>query len=113
MPHGMRQSIGNFLLRRLDEVGIRHIFGVAGDYNVEFTQQLEDRGAPAWIGTCNELNGSYELPHCNRNVFRAATVKECPWACGPPKWIKTRSGGIVKSITCDASLTERYANVRK
>jgi len=39
----MKDAIGNFLLRRLDEAGIRHLFGVAGDYNVEFTQQLEDR----------------------------------------------------------------------
>jgi indolepyruvate decarboxylase len=63
----MKQSIGNVLLRRLDEAGIRHIFGVAGDYNVEFTQQLEDRGAPAWIGTCNELNGSYAADGYARN----------------------------------------------
>ena len=55
----MKQSIGNFLLRRLHEAGVRHIFGVPGDYNLEFMQQLEDRGDPAWIGTCNELNGSY------------------------------------------------------
>lgn len=55
----MKEAIGIFLLRRLEEAGIRHIFGVAGDYNVEFTQQLEDRGMPTWIGTCNELNGSY------------------------------------------------------
>jgi indolepyruvate decarboxylase len=55
----MKQSIGNFLLRRLQEVGIQHIFGVPGDYNLEFMQQLEDRGCPAWIGTCNELNASY------------------------------------------------------
>jgi indolepyruvate decarboxylase len=55
----MKQSIGNFLLRRLHEAGIRHIFGVPGDYNLEFMQQLEDRGEPEWIGTCNELNGSY------------------------------------------------------
>ena len=55
----MKQSIGNFLLRRLHEVGIRHVFGVPGDYNLEFMQQLEDRGEPAWVGTCNELNGSY------------------------------------------------------
>src|ERR1700735_1611071 len=54
----MKQSIGNFLLRRLHEAGIRHIFGVPGDYNLEFMQQLEDRGDPVWIGTCNELNGS-------------------------------------------------------
>src|SRR5215469_1897316 len=55
----MQQSIGNFLLRRLQEVGVRHIFGVPGDYNLEFIQQLEDRGEPAWIGNCNELNASY------------------------------------------------------
>jgi TPP-dependent 2-oxoacid decarboxylase len=51
----MKQSIGNFLLRRLQEVGIRHIFGVPGDYNLGLMQQLEDRGEPAWIGNCNEL----------------------------------------------------------
>lgn len=55
----MKESIGNFLLRRLQEAGIKHIFGVPGDYNLEFMQQLEDRKDPAWIGTCNELNGAY------------------------------------------------------
>ena len=55
----MKQLIGNFLLRRLQEAGIRHIFGVPGDYNLELMQQLEDRGEPAWIGNCNELNASY------------------------------------------------------
>ena len=55
----MKQSIGNFLLRRLEEAGVRHLFGVPGDYNLELMQQLEDRGEPAWIGNCNELNASY------------------------------------------------------
>ncbi len=55
----MKETIGNFLLRRLYEAGIRHIFGVPGDYNLELMQQLEDRSEPAWIGNCNELNASY------------------------------------------------------
>ena len=55
----MKQSIGNFLLRRLQEAGVRHLFGVPGDYNLGLMQQLEDRGEPAWIGNCNELNASY------------------------------------------------------
>jgi indolepyruvate decarboxylase len=55
----MKETIGNFLIRRLQEVGIEHIFGVPGDYNLELMQQLEDRGEPAWIGNCNELNASY------------------------------------------------------
>ena len=55
----MKEMIGNFLLRRLEEAGIRHLFGVPGDYNLGLMQQLEDRGEPAWIGNCNELNASY------------------------------------------------------
>src|SRR5215831_9342600 len=55
----MKEPIGGFLLRRLEDAGIRHIFGVPGDYNLELMQQLEDRGTPAWVGNCNELNASY------------------------------------------------------
>lgn len=32
----MRQAIGDFSLRRLQESGIKHIFGVPGDYNLAF-----------------------------------------------------------------------------
>ncbi|HUK36899.1 MAG TPA: thiamine pyrophosphate-binding protein, partial [Vicinamibacterales bacterium] len=55
----MKQAIGDFLLRRLEDAGIRHLFGVPGDYNLELMQQLEDRGKPDWVGNCNELNASY------------------------------------------------------
>src|SRR5215813_10740397 len=54
-----RMKIGDFLLRRLKEAGIRHLFGVPGDYNLELLQQLQDEGTLKWIGTCNELNASY------------------------------------------------------
>jgi indolepyruvate decarboxylase len=37
-------KIGDFLLRRLAEAGIRHGFGVPGDYNLELLQQLQDTG---------------------------------------------------------------------
>src|SRR5260370_21494364 len=55
----MKETIGNFLLRRLEEVEIRHIFGVPGDFNLEFVQQLEDRRRPEWVGNCNELESCY------------------------------------------------------
>jgi TPP-dependent 2-oxoacid decarboxylase len=54
-----RMKIGDFLLRRLEEAGVRHLFGVPGDYNLELLQQLQDHGALKWIGTCSELNASY------------------------------------------------------
>jgi indolepyruvate decarboxylase len=54
-----RMTIGDFLLRRLEEAGVRHLFGVPGDYNLALLQQLQDTGTLKWIGTCNELNASY------------------------------------------------------
>jgi indolepyruvate decarboxylase len=54
-----RMTIGDFLLSRLEEAGVRHLFGVPGDYNLALLQQLQDAGALKWIGTCNELNASY------------------------------------------------------
>src|SRR6516162_2764535 len=56
---GRRMKIGDFLLRRLEEAGVRHLFGVPGDYNLELLQQLQDIGTLKWIGTCSELNASY------------------------------------------------------
>ena len=52
-------KIGDFLLRRLKEAGVGHLFGVPGDYNLALLQQLQDSGTLKWIGTCNELNASY------------------------------------------------------
>lgn len=53
------QTIGDFFIRRLHEAGIGHIFGVPGDFTLQFLQQLADRGEPEWVGCCNELNASY------------------------------------------------------
>jgi indolepyruvate decarboxylase len=55
----LTMTVGEFLLRRIREAGVRHAFGVPGDYNLELLQQLEDTGTLEWVGTCNELNGAY------------------------------------------------------
>ncbi|MDF2824718.1 MAG: hypothetical protein K0R68_2126 [Mycobacterium sp.] len=52
-------KIGDFLLRRLAEVGTTHVFGVPGDYNMSFLEQLEAHPGITWMGNCNELNGAY------------------------------------------------------
>jgi indolepyruvate decarboxylase len=54
-----RMKIGDFLLRRLEEAGIRHLFGVPGDYNLTLLQQLYDAGKVEWVGTTGELTASY------------------------------------------------------
>lgn len=52
-------TIGDYLLMRLQELGIKHIFGVPGDYNLGFLDQIENFSGIKWVGTCNELNGAY------------------------------------------------------
>ncbi|MFB9184632.1 alpha-keto acid decarboxylase family protein [Dactylosporangium sucinum] len=52
-------TVGDHLLRRLQEVGVRHIFGVPGDYEMEFLDQIEAADGIEWVGNCNELNAAY------------------------------------------------------
>jgi indolepyruvate decarboxylase len=55
----LKQTVGRFLIRRLKEAGISHLFGVPGDFNLEFLEQVEADKELVWVGCCNELNASY------------------------------------------------------
>lgn len=55
----LKQTAGEFIIRRLKEAGISHMFGVPGDYNLEFLEQVEADKELVWVGCCNELNASY------------------------------------------------------
>ncbi|MBW4566414.1 MAG: alpha-keto acid decarboxylase family protein [Mojavia pulchra JT2-VF2] len=52
-------TVGSYLLHRLAQIGIKHIFGVAGDYNMEFLDAIVNHDGIELISTCNELNASY------------------------------------------------------
>jgi indolepyruvate decarboxylase len=54
-PH---TTVGAYLVRRLEQLGLRHIFGVPGDYALTFFDILEESGIEL-INTCNELNAGY------------------------------------------------------
>jgi indolepyruvate decarboxylase len=76
-------KIGDFLLRRLQEAGVGHLFGVPGDFNLELLQQLEDAGTLKWVGTCNELNASYAADgYARLNGLAAFTVTNAVGALG-------------------------------
>jgi indolepyruvate decarboxylase len=76
-------TIGDFLLRRLEEAGVGHLFGVPGDFNLELLQQLDDGGTLKWVGTCNELNASYAADgYARLNGLGALTVTNAVGALG-------------------------------
>ncbi|TFL02421.1 thiamine diphosphate-binding protein [Pterulicium gracile] len=51
--------IGDYLLTRLEQLGVRYIFGVPGDFNLGFLDLVEDHPTIKWVGNCNELNAAY------------------------------------------------------
>ncbi len=54
----MDSTVATYLLTRLKQLGVRHAFGVPGDYVLTFMDRLIDAGIE-WVGTCNELNAGY------------------------------------------------------
>jgi TPP-dependent 2-oxoacid decarboxylase len=51
-------TIAEYLLTRLKEIGVAHIFGVPGDFVLGFFNQVLNSNVQ-YIGTCNELNAAY------------------------------------------------------
>ena len=55
----MEQStVATYLLQRLKDAGLKHAFGVPGDYVLTFMDRLIETGIQ-FVGTCNELNAGY------------------------------------------------------
>ena len=52
-------EIGEFLNLRLKQMGIQHLFGVPGDFNLSYLEQVEADSELEFIGNCNELNAAY------------------------------------------------------
>lgn len=52
-------TVGDYLLTRLQQVGIAHLFGVPGDYNLQFLDHVIASEDIRWMGSSNELNAAY------------------------------------------------------
>ncbi len=51
-------TVATYLLSRLKQAGLKHAFGVPGDYVLTFMDRLIESGIEL-VGTCNELNAGY------------------------------------------------------
>ncbi len=55
----MKITVASYLLERLQSMQISEIFGVPGDYNLGFLDEIVKYKGIEWVGTCNELNAAY------------------------------------------------------
>ena len=56
---GAMTTVGRYLAGRLVQLGVRHIFGLPGDYNLALLEELLAGEGLEWVGTANELNAAY------------------------------------------------------
>jgi indolepyruvate decarboxylase len=55
----MEQTVIQYVLSRLNQLGIKDIFGVPGDYAFPINDAISEDKNLRWIGNCNELNAAY------------------------------------------------------
>ena len=57
--HGETVALGRYLWERIHQVGVNHIFGVPGDFNLTLLDHVYHVDGLEWIGNTNELNAAY------------------------------------------------------
>ncbi len=67
-------TVGDYLLDRLAELGVTEIFGVPGDYQLEFLDHILAHPRVRWVGGANELNAGYAADGYGRLRGMAALV---------------------------------------
>ena len=72
-----KYTVSSYLIDRLQEVGVEHVFGVPGDYGFPFMDQIEDAEGITWVGACNELNATYAADGYARTRGLAAVTGSC------------------------------------
>lgn len=55
----MTYTVSDYLLDRLAQLGITNVFGVPGDFNLQFLDHVVAHNRLEWVGNANELNAGY------------------------------------------------------
>lgn len=70
-------TLGNLVIDIVKQLGVSHVFGVPGDYNLRFLDYIVESDGLTWIGNCNELNGSYAADGYARENGIGVLVTTC------------------------------------
>ncbi|GHJ87044.1 hypothetical protein NliqN6_3446 [Naganishia liquefaciens] len=52
-------TLSEYITARWKQLGVKHIFGCPGDFNLEFLDYIENDPELEWVGDANELGGAY------------------------------------------------------
>ena len=88
-------TVSSYLINRLHEIGVGHLFGVPGDYVLDFLDHVV-ASQVTWVGTCNELNAGYAADGYARvNGVGAAVVT---YGVGGLSILNTAAGAYAEQV---------------
>lgn len=67
-------NTAEYLVRKLEELGVKDFFGLPGDYNFNILYAIENNPNTRWIGCTNELNAGYAADGYARECGYGALV---------------------------------------
>ncbi|SMQ71164.1 indolepyruvate decarboxylase [Plantibacter sp. VKM Ac-1784] len=67
-------SVGQYLATRLLQLGVRHVFGLPGDFNLNLLDEMSTVQGVEWVGSSNELNAAYSADGYARVGRRAGAL---------------------------------------
>ncbi len=59
MENSATLTVGGYLAKRLEQLGVTHYFAIPGDYNLTLLDEMLKNDQLKMIGCCNELNAGY------------------------------------------------------
>jgi TPP-dependent 2-oxoacid decarboxylase len=57
--HPVNTTVGCYLAARLRQLGVDHLFGLPGDFNLVLIDEMLAESGTEWVGSTNELNAAY------------------------------------------------------
>lgn len=105
-------SVGEYLIERLEHHGVRHMFGIPGDFVLRFYGMLEDSSIDV-IGTTSEANAGYAADGYARvNGLGAVCVTYCVGGlslCNPIAGAFAEKSPVIV-ISGSPGISERHRN---
>lgn len=89
-------TVGNYILDRLAELGVDKIFGVPGDFNLFFLDDVLAHENLDWVGNANELNAGYAADGYARVKGLAALVTT--YGVGELSAINATAGSYAENV---------------
>ncbi len=89
-------TVGKYLVRRLKQLGVGHMFGVPGEHIAGLLGTLKETGEVAWVADSNELTAAYAADAYARVVGLSAVAGT--YAVGPLCMVNAIAGAFVERI---------------